>query len=245
MPFNRSTKRRPKPKASRPALRADNPEQWGQYYFRNAILDQNDTYFMYLNRAMKRADRDTYLISTLKPGIQIMPQCATQSFDYWRHDKGEEELSAWWKSNRPGFGAVSYGIDPASLEEETVVVADLSPRQWTQLKQGPTKADELSAGPHGGHLGGSGSHAAGRQEIQNEHVRRCRSSCTSPNGSACRPMSRRSLTAMSCNDGLLGQGLGSPVAAYHKRHKGGRLRRTIYGTDVDRRYTARSGCCAR
>jgi hypothetical protein len=36
-----------KPKAPRPQLKGEDPEQWGQYYFRDAILDQLDTHSRY------------------------------------------------------------------------------------------------------------------------------------------------------------------------------------------------------
>ena len=133
-----------KPKTPRPELRTEDPEQWGQYYFRDAILDQLDTYFTYLKR-MKVHDRDAYDMHS-RLGIQIMPQSAVQSFDNWRQDKGDDELSAWWKTNRPGFGAVSYGIDAASLDEENAIVADLSPEQWAQLKGRTRTPDDLEAG---------------------------------------------------------------------------------------------------
>lgn len=125
--------RPPRPKAPRPELRGEDPEQWGQYYFRDAILDQLDTYFTYLKR-MRHRDRDAYEMHR-KLGIHIMPRSAVQSFDNWRHG-GEGELSAWWKTHRPGFGAVSYGIDRDSLEEETLTAVDASPEQWTELKRG-------------------------------------------------------------------------------------------------------------
>jgi hypothetical protein len=125
--------REPRPKVPRPALRTDDdPEQWGQYYFRDAILDQLATYFVYLKR-MKKKDFDAYELHR-KLGIHIMPRSAVQSFDKWRKDQGEDELSAWWKSNRPAFGAVSYGLDAGSIEEESLWVADLSPEQWQQGK---------------------------------------------------------------------------------------------------------------
>ena len=116
-----------KPRAPRPQTRTDNPEQWGQYYFRDAILDQLDTYFMYLKR-MKKGDRDTYELHR-RLGIQIMPQSAIQAFDDWRSKGGMDELSAWWLEHRPGFGAISYGIDHASLSEEKLMLVDLSPEQ--------------------------------------------------------------------------------------------------------------------
>ena len=93
---------------------------------------------------MKLNDRDAYDLHS-KLGIHILPQSAVQSFDNRRHDQGEDELSAWWKSHRPSFGAVSYGIDADSLREDRFIVADLSPEQWQQVKQHRATADELKS----------------------------------------------------------------------------------------------------
>jgi hypothetical protein len=120
-----------KPKAPRPQLKGEDPEQWGQYYFRDAILDQLDTYFTYLRR-MKVNARHAYDLHS-RLGIHVLPQSAVQSFDNWRHAQDEDEPSAWWKSHRPSFGAVSYGIDADSLQEDSIKVCDLSPEQWDQI----------------------------------------------------------------------------------------------------------------
>jgi hypothetical protein len=121
--------RAPRP---RPKMRDDNPEQWGQYYFRDAILDQLDTYFVYLRR-MRRADKDAYELHR-QLGIHLMPQSAVGSFDQWRTKEQTEDLSAWWKSHRPGFGAVSYGLDKSSVEFERMKFADLPPEEFARLK---------------------------------------------------------------------------------------------------------------
>ena len=123
-----------KPKAPRPALRRDeSPEQWGQYYFRDAILDQLDKYFVYLKR-MRHLDKDAYDLHR-QLGIQIMPRSAVQAFDDWRSEGGMDELSKWWKDNRPGFGAISYGIDRDSLEEESFLVCDLPPESFPKRER--------------------------------------------------------------------------------------------------------------
>lgn len=113
----------PRPKTPRPKLRPDaDPEQWGQFYFRDQILDQLDVYFPLLKR-MRRNDRDAYDLLR-QVGIQIMPQTAIQSFDKWRSADDEAQLSAWWRDHRPSFGAIAYGIDAAGLEHETVGVVE-------------------------------------------------------------------------------------------------------------------------
>jgi len=117
------TKREPSDKPRKPKAlpkarvsATEDPEQWGQYYFRDAILDQLDMYFTYLKR-MKRADSDAYNLHR-QLGIQIMPRSAIQTFDNWRSEGQIDELSAWWKQHKPAFGAISYGIDSASLHDE-------------------------------------------------------------------------------------------------------------------------------
>ena len=100
----------------------DDPEQWGQYYFRDTILDQLDTYWIYLKR-MRRGDRDSYNLLR-QTGIQLMPHAATRSFDKWRD--GSPELSPWWHNNRPSFGAIAYGFDDVTEEAERMVTAELA-----------------------------------------------------------------------------------------------------------------------
>ena len=136
-----------KPKPA-PTSLADDPEQYGQYYFRDAILDQLDVYFIYLKR-MKRNDIDAYNMHR-KLGIHIMPQSAIRNFDKWRRDNEEAELSAWWKVNRPGFGAVSYGIDADSLEEEQYQIVDVSPEMMERIRK--TNKAKWDDGKHYGKM---------------------------------------------------------------------------------------------
>ena len=136
-----------KPKRSpRPAVLADaDPEQWGQYYFRDAILDQLQNYFIYLKR-MRHNDRQAYDFHR-KLGIHILPQSAVQAFDNWRNDNQREELSAWWKTHRPDFGAVSYGLDQASVAEERMHMVDMSPEEWLAYEKKYGKRDDSKGLP--------------------------------------------------------------------------------------------------
>ena len=121
-----STKSERKPRAPRPKVLSDeDPEKWGQFYFRDAILDQLDVYFTYLKR-MKHGDREEYELHR-RLGIQIMPGSAINAFSDWRKSGEMDELDTWWKENRPSFGAVSYGIDQYGLEEESINTVDISP----------------------------------------------------------------------------------------------------------------------
>jgi hypothetical protein len=139
-----------KPKRKRPEVRPDtSPEKWGQYYFRDAILDQLDRYFIYLKR-MKYHDRDAYELHR-RLGIHIMPQSAVQAFDDWRDEGSMDDLDTWFIEHRPGFGAVSYGLDYASVDEEHTTVVDASPEQmkeiggWRNLRKDPLIAKHRTA----------------------------------------------------------------------------------------------------
>jgi hypothetical protein len=130
----------PRPKAPpRPRERIADPEKWGQYYFRDAILDQLEVFFVYLRR-MKQRDRSAYELHR-RLGIQILPRSTIQNFDDWRYEGTMDELDAWWKEHRPAFGAVSYGIDRDSLEEEMIRVVDLSPEKLAEMNRGREKVD--------------------------------------------------------------------------------------------------------
>lgn len=110
----------PKPTPATPVLTED-PEQWGQYYFRDAILDQLDRYWIYLRR-MKRGDADAYGLLR-QVGIQMVPWSATRNFDILANDS-DIELSPWWRNNRPAFGAIAYGFDEVANLVEGLLVAD-------------------------------------------------------------------------------------------------------------------------
>jgi hypothetical protein len=117
--------REPKPRRARVAteLLRDDPEQWGQYYFRDTILDQLDRYWIYLRR-MKRGDLDSYKLLR-QIGIQLMPYSATTQYDRWRDSDEAPELSAWWRDNRPGFGAVAYGFDDVAELSDKLRISDV------------------------------------------------------------------------------------------------------------------------
>jgi hypothetical protein len=123
---------RPRSAKPRPNMRPDdNPERWGQYFFRDAILDQLDVYFLYLHR-MRKCDRDAYELHR-QLGIQIMPQNAVENFDKWRGEGELDELSAWWTATRPAFGAIAYGIDKGGLAMDRMRLLDAPPEVFATL----------------------------------------------------------------------------------------------------------------
>lgn len=97
-------------------------EMYGDYNFRDTILDQLDRYWVYLAR-MKKNDPDSYAMYS-KLGAVIVPQVkfgfhrSAKVEDDVKHKVQKAELSAWWKVNRPSFGCVAYGIDKVTEAEE-------------------------------------------------------------------------------------------------------------------------------
>jgi hypothetical protein len=59
-----------------------------------------------------------------------VPGRTVKTFDDWRFDGSMDELDAWWKENRPTFGAVAYGIDRDSMDWQSYRVIDAPPEQW-------------------------------------------------------------------------------------------------------------------
>jgi hypothetical protein len=137
-------KPRAEPKPRRPKLPlGDDPEQWGQYYFRDVVLDQLDRYFVFLRR-MKVGDRSSYDLLH-QVGIQLMPYSATKQFDRWRDLPDGCELSPWWHTNRPAFGALAYGFDDVSEESDETIIADAADPNW---KAPRTQTRESTKGAH-------------------------------------------------------------------------------------------------
>jgi hypothetical protein len=119
---------RAEPRAPRPKQKPEDEEKYGQYYFRDQILDQLDQYFVYLKRLKARARNEYDLHHQL--GIHVVPGRTLQTFDDWRFEGTMDELDAWWKENRPAFGAIAYGMDYDSLNQQRALVVDAPPEQW-------------------------------------------------------------------------------------------------------------------
>jgi hypothetical protein len=86
----------------------------GHFYFRDTILDQLGTYFLYARR-MKYTDRQSYDLFH-QIGAHILPY-GIRLLHKFEHEVPFEpltELTPWWRfnRNRPSFGAVVYGADP-------------------------------------------------------------------------------------------------------------------------------------
>lgn len=88
----------------------------GEFYFREAILDQLDHYFVCLRR-MRKADPDSYALYR-QIGAHVIPFSSLMSIYKEHHDEHVSTLSPWWRKTRPGFGAVGYALDPIVLKHE-------------------------------------------------------------------------------------------------------------------------------
>lgn len=99
-------------------------EIWGEFAFRDTILDQLERYWVYLTR-MKQHDLDAYEFyqqvgATVVPPVHWFLHKGARGHDGDKPVKlkPRKPLSPWWKRNRPGFGCVTYGIYSKVEEDE-------------------------------------------------------------------------------------------------------------------------------
>lgn len=105
----------------------EHSEFYGEFNFRDTILDQLERYWIYLDR-MRKHDPDSYDFYK-QLGAVIIP---TPTFIRGSDDIGFKKLTPeevekhkkdvyltpWFKQHRPGFGCVAWGIDPRSEYRE-------------------------------------------------------------------------------------------------------------------------------
>ena len=97
-------------------------EMYGEFNFRDTILQQLDRYFVYLAR-MKRGDPQTYGFYQ-KMGATLLPYVNTNAHDRGGTMKEEPKprriipLPDWFHKTRPSFGCYVYGADPATEKFE-------------------------------------------------------------------------------------------------------------------------------
>jgi hypothetical protein len=137
-------------------------EIWGEFAFRDTILDQLDRYWVYLAR-MKKHDNDAYefykqLGATVVPPVHWFLHKGAR----WKEDdkpmkaKPLKPLSPWWKQHRPGFGCVTYGIY-SKVEEDEMAARfegkDRNKRMWVpkflyfvKYRQPPANVQPCSGG---------------------------------------------------------------------------------------------------
>ena len=106
-------------------------ESWGQFNFRDTILDQLERYFVYLRR-MRRTDKHAYGLyrhvgATLEPYLsgqwsgEMDREREARPYKFTPEEIAKfaaDELTPAFKKNRPAFGCVAYGTNPlAELRE--------------------------------------------------------------------------------------------------------------------------------
>jgi hypothetical protein len=113
-----------------------NSEGWGQFSFRDTILDQLERYFVYLRRMRKHDPGSFDLYSQI--GAYIVPYMTNSVGRFNGADRlditmsGREieymrthcNLSPWFKQKRPAFGCFAYGTDPLSENREQMKSPD-------------------------------------------------------------------------------------------------------------------------
>lgn len=99
-------------------------EIFGEYSFRDTILEQLERYFVYLRR-MKLHDPQSYGFYK-ELGATILPYSAINVRGNAREEKEDKDwskekvppLPTHFKANRPSFGCYVYGANPATEAEE-------------------------------------------------------------------------------------------------------------------------------
>lgn len=99
----------------------------GEFYFRESILDVLDDYFRIINR-MRSRDPEAFALYQ-KVGAHILPAFSAEN----------KSVSAWWRQNRPSFGAVAFAIGP-EVEAIEKKEGSMHPRLLYFRKYQPTKA---------------------------------------------------------------------------------------------------------
>jgi hypothetical protein len=113
-------------------------EIYGEFTFRDTILDQLDRYFVYLKR-MKKHDADSYVFYK-KVGITLLPLASTFMTDVQFRGKRDPEdrsprkkpptLPVWFKQARPAFGCFAYGTNSYLEKNEDDDTSSRLGRRW-------------------------------------------------------------------------------------------------------------------
>lgn len=97
-------------------------EFFGEFNFRDTILEQLPHYFMYLER-MKKHDADS-LAFYRQVGATLLPYSSVGDIVWYKEDTDREEyahdhqISRWFCQTRPSFGCVAYGANPQIEKQE-------------------------------------------------------------------------------------------------------------------------------
>ena len=104
-------------------------EMYGEFNFRDTILQQLERYFVYLER-MKKHDAEAYGFYK-QVGAVLIPYVASGAWDRvgtaYKKGEGKDEytpLSDWFNQTRPSFGCYAYGCDPETEAYEKTAKCD-------------------------------------------------------------------------------------------------------------------------
>jgi hypothetical protein len=112
-------------------------ELYGEFNFRDTILDQLERYFVYLDRMQKR-DPDAYGFYK-NVGATLLPYLACP--DVWlkewhpkdkqgKTEKDIDKLSPWFLKTRPAFGCIAYGAHPEAEKKEREKVRNQGGKEY-------------------------------------------------------------------------------------------------------------------
>jgi hypothetical protein len=105
----------------------ESSEFYGEFNFRDSILDQLDRYWFYLSRMRRRSKKSYELYRQL--GAVLVPRSAIGSNlkyepitkmtkEEIEKYKKEINLSAWFKQTKPSWGCIAWGTDPLIEQRE-------------------------------------------------------------------------------------------------------------------------------
>lgn len=102
-------------------------EMYGEFNFRDTILQQLERYFVYLAR-MKKHDADSFHFYR-QIGATILPYILINADDRQRGAQNHEPpilipLADWFNRRRPSFGCFVYGADPETEKFEQTYKSD-------------------------------------------------------------------------------------------------------------------------
>jgi hypothetical protein len=133
-------------------------EFYGEYNFRDSILDQLDRYWFYISR-MRRHSRNSYEFYRQLGAVLIPPSASGSNWKEFSKDKLTAEeiakmrssaLSPWFRKTRPTWGCIAYGVDPLT-EAQEIKHDVLSPKflYFCKYDQAPPETQAIAAMGHG------------------------------------------------------------------------------------------------
>jgi hypothetical protein len=128
-------------------------ELWGEFNFRDTILEQLERYFVYLAR-MQKYDRGAFGLYKEIGATVLPPYCMGLPDPWLRFEDPEPKkprplkpLPIWFNEHRPAFGCFAYGINP-KVEQEELARDFVEPKfmYFWKLRQPPPDYQPMSGG---------------------------------------------------------------------------------------------------